>query len=279
MTALLPVPDARAGRDRLEVLTALISAPSFDPLFRAEIIKIPAGHPVYRWNCLVTGCERPTMGHGDLCRLTGAVAQAPRRRRDAGWLPAGRGAGRAWRGTQSSRAGSARSVRPATSPCGCVTTTSSAGIGYRDQHGDGADFGRWLAGQEPAPGYGCCRVRVCPETGELAAGAVRPARGALPPQGSPGGAALPSQWGSRYERPGRAVPVGYADEAAFRRWCATAARCCGRRRSTCAGLHPLLRAEIQWGMSAHARQAARAVGTGSGCSGWRTTAASAACAR
>ena len=64
--ALLPQPDAREGRDRLEILTALISAPSFDPLFRGDIIKIPAGHPVYRWNCLA-GCERTVMGHGDLC--------------------------------------------------------------------------------------------------------------------------------------------------------------------------------------------------------------------
>src|SRR6266568_4941202 len=63
---LLPQPDAREGRDRLEVLAALISAPSFDPLFRPDIIKVPAGHPVYRWNCLA-GCERTVMGHGDLC--------------------------------------------------------------------------------------------------------------------------------------------------------------------------------------------------------------------
>ena len=41
--ALLPQPDAREGRDRLEILTALISAPSFDPLFRGDIIKIPPG--------------------------------------------------------------------------------------------------------------------------------------------------------------------------------------------------------------------------------------------
>jgi len=51
--------DARASRDRLEVLTALMNAPSFDPLFRTDIITIPPCHPVYRWNCLVTDCERP----------------------------------------------------------------------------------------------------------------------------------------------------------------------------------------------------------------------------
>ncbi|MDN5933781.1 MAG: hypothetical protein L0I24_22370, partial [Pseudonocardia sp.] len=65
--ALHPLQDERTGRDRLEVLTALINAPSFDPLFRPDLIKIPAGHPVYRWNCLVTDCERPKAGRGDLC--------------------------------------------------------------------------------------------------------------------------------------------------------------------------------------------------------------------
>ena len=74
VTSLLSHPDARAGRDRLEVLTALIDAPSFDPLFRAEIIKIPPDHPIYRWNCLVTGCERPKAGRGDLSRPSAAVA-------------------------------------------------------------------------------------------------------------------------------------------------------------------------------------------------------------
>ena len=67
VTSLRPVRDGRAGRDRLEVLAALIGAPSFDPLFRTEIITVPPGHLVYRWNCLVTGCERPRSGYVDLC--------------------------------------------------------------------------------------------------------------------------------------------------------------------------------------------------------------------
>jgi len=82
VTSLLPVRDDRAGRDRLDILAALISAPSFDPLFRTEVIAVPPGHPVYRWNCLVTGCERPKMGHGDFVLSSpGVVApgQADRR--------------------------------------------------------------------------------------------------------------------------------------------------------------------------------------------------------
>ena len=87
--ALLPQPDARQGRDRLEIMTALISAPSFDPLFRGDIIKIPAGHPVYRWNCLA-GCARTVMGHGD---LRAAHQVLWRRHRDEGGTRAGFSAG------------------------------------------------------------------------------------------------------------------------------------------------------------------------------------------
>ena len=60
---------ARAGRDRLELLTALIEGPAFDPLFRGEVIRIPAGHPVLRWACLVTGCARPRKGSLDMCSV------------------------------------------------------------------------------------------------------------------------------------------------------------------------------------------------------------------
>ena len=38
----------QAGRDRLEILTALIAGPSFDPVYRPDIITIPGGHPIYR---------------------------------------------------------------------------------------------------------------------------------------------------------------------------------------------------------------------------------------
>src|SRR5260221_13693083 len=56
----------RAGRDRLELLTALIGGPAVDPLLRAEGIRIPADHPVFRWVCLVAGCERPRKGSIDM---------------------------------------------------------------------------------------------------------------------------------------------------------------------------------------------------------------------
>ena len=47
----------RAVRDRLELVTALIGAPSFDPLYRTGLIRFPRDHPVYRWGCAVEGCR------------------------------------------------------------------------------------------------------------------------------------------------------------------------------------------------------------------------------
>jgi hypothetical protein len=67
--ALLSSRPDRVGRDRLEILTALIGAPSFDPIFRADIVRIPLGHPTYRWWCLVSDCERVRSSSSDMCAV------------------------------------------------------------------------------------------------------------------------------------------------------------------------------------------------------------------
>jgi hypothetical protein len=56
---------------------------------------------------------------------------------------------------------------------------------------------------------------------------------------------LLSRRSDRYERAGLPVPVGYADEPAFRRWCATAAAAMRPSKVNLRGLHPPARAEIQ----------------------------------
>ncbi len=254
--SLLPRQDARTGRDRLEVLTALINAPSFDPLFRAEIIKIPLGHPVYRWECLVTDCERSRSGHGDLCS---AHAVLWRQRRDDG----------------ESRADLLRTAPPAglgeeteERPCRICPQRPARQLAlqlchhhqfrwyhHRERHGVETDFDGWLAEQEPLPGYGNCRVQVCPELADSPLGLCYRHERRYHKQGSPGGAALPVQWSNRFERVGRAVPVSYADERAFQRWCARAAPVLRPGQVNLRGLHPLLRAEIQWGLFAHTQAA------------------------
>ena len=79
---------------------------------------------------------------------------------------------------------------------------------------------------------------------------------------APAGRRCRGQWGNRYERAGRPVPVEYADEPAFRRWCAAAAAVLRPAQVNLRGLRPLLRAEIQWGMSLARPGPAREVGTG-----------------
>ncbi len=249
VTSLLPVLNDRAGRDRLEILVALISAPSFDPLFRAEIIAVPPGHPVFRWNCLVTGCERPKTGHGDLCSAHLELWRHAQRDGElkADFLRATRPAGlAAWTHERPCRICPQRPARNVALVL--CDKHQFRWFRHRELHGGDADFAGWLAGQEPYPGYGCCRVRVCPELANSPLGLCARHESRYRAQGRPGGAALPSQWANRYERRGHAVPVLYRDEAAFRRWSATADPVLRPAQVNLRGLHPLLRAEIQWGM-------------------------------
>ena len=71
----------------------------------------------------------------------------------------------------------------------------------------------------------------------------------------PGGAALPSSGGTATNRCGRPVPIEYADEAAFRRWCATAPAPWWPGQINLLGLRPLVRAEIKWGLFIHTQRA------------------------
>jgi integrase len=251
------LPGGREGRDRLEILAALLNAPSVDPLFRAEVIKIPAGHPVYRWYCLVAGCERPKKSGGDLCsahldqwrdRQRGGAQSKGDFMRTAS--PAGPAS---WRGERPCRICPQRPAR-------CVTLVLCGrhqDRWWRERHarGAGADFDRWLAGQEPYPGFGDCRVAVCPELASSPLGLCALHEGCYRRLGRPGGAALPAQWATRYERTGRVVPVGYADEAAFRAWCASAPPVASAAQVNLRGLPALLRAELQWGLWAHTQEA------------------------
>ncbi|MEV0052458.1 hypothetical protein AB0H34_18375 [Saccharopolyspora shandongensis] len=59
----------RVPADRQELLSALISGPRFDPMFRGEVISLPPEHSTYYWKCLVQDCERPNgmKDSKDLC--------------------------------------------------------------------------------------------------------------------------------------------------------------------------------------------------------------------
>ncbi|MFE2868798.1 hypothetical protein [Embleya sp. NPDC059259] len=198
MTTLLPQPDTRTGRDRLEVLTALISAPLFDPLFRPDIIKVPPNHPVYRWNCLCADCDRSTMGHGDLCSSHEMLWRdhRDRGRTRAEFLrtaaPVGLGDG------VEQRTCGIRPERPARHlTLELCHYHEFRWYNHRGRRGGDADFDAWLLDRRPLPGFGSCRVHVCPELADSPLGLCFRHERRYRRHGRPGGATLPSQWGTR----------------------------------------------------------------------------------
>ncbi len=245
----------RVGRDRLEILTALINGPSFDPTYRPDIIKIPRGHPVYRWECVVDGCERVRSGGNDMCSTHWE-----------GWVETRRG------GTTRARYLAAATPLASTNweradPCRICPTRpamrySGLRLCLRHHHSwkhasrpgpDATDLERWVAQQEPLGSYGECQARVCADLAESPLGLCSWHVHRYRRDAEPGAAALPPRW-QTLEGPGRAVSVGYGDEAAFRAWCAAAFPVSRPGQINLRGLRPLLRAEIQYTLFAHARQ-------------------------
>ncbi|WP_236669846.1 tyrosine-type recombinase/integrase [Streptomyces antimycoticus] len=261
MTAksLLPLytdgPD-REFRDRLEILTALMGAPSFDSVFREVIIRIPRGHRVYQWHCVVDRCERVRHAGVDLCSAHfqewGAVRESGTTR--AQFLTAAEPLPRA----EYDREGSClicpgRPTSPRTDLRLCRRHYGSwkYSVSLREAS---VDFDRWVADQEPCEGYGDCRVVVCPGLAESPLGLCRWHRHRYKRDGRPGGAALPPSWWHRYESRGLPVDVSCADQNAFRSWCARVDPAPRPGQVNLRGLRPLLRAEIQWTLFAHTQQ-------------------------
>jgi len=245
----------RVGRDRLEVLTALINGPSFDPLFRAEVIRIPRQHSVYQWECVVAGCERVRTGGMDVCSIH-RVEWCEARARGVGkaeFLLAARPLGPSeWVEEERCRVCPQRPAQH-TELRLCLRHQTRWNFDQRTQ-GAAVDFGRWLGGQEPLDGWGDCRVVVCPNLANSPLGLCSGHGRRYRLHRRPGGAVLPAHWWHRYEQYGRPVPVVYEDEACFRAWCATVAPVPWPGQLNLLGLRPLLRAEIQWGLFVHTQR-------------------------
>ncbi|MDX3641793.1 site-specific integrase [Streptomyces sp. MB09-02B] len=257
--SLLPVhtdrPD-RQGRDRLEILTALIHSPSFDPVFREPIIRIPRGHAVYRWECLINQCERVRDGGTDLCSV---------HRRE--WNEAKeRGVGKAAFVTAAEPLGPSEWIReescricpqrPAAHTATRLCVRHQTRWLYLCRSGaiEESDFAQWLGEQEPLTGYGECQAAVCVSLAYSPLGLCSGHRHRYRLHGRPGGASLPDHWWHSYERIGQPVPVVMENREEFRAWCTSVAAVTWPGQINLRGLSPLLRAEIQWGMFRHAEQ-------------------------
>jgi hypothetical protein len=232
--ALVPSDEpARVGRDRLEVLSALMHASGFDPLYRADVIVFPADHPAYGWECGVPQCERPRtwIAGAGLCQVH---YQA--------WLTARR--------SGMTKAAFLRGATPLQGNRGFLTAcricpgrpTATRVSDLCRRHYDGwlrhratRDFDDWLAEQVAYDGYGTCQVVVCAGLADGPLGLCTGHRERYRDDGRPGGACLPANWLHRLESRGLPVPVDYADETAFRPGAPPRGRSGTWARSACSG--------------------------------------------
>jgi integrase len=242
------------GLDRLGSLTALIGGPSFDRLYRSEVIQIPPSHPVYGWECVVAGCERPR-GYGDVC--------GQHRREWAQARAAGVGKAEFLTGARPLRLfRGAQDV-----PCRVCPQRPAAHSRWRLCHrhmrqwyerqragGDAAGFGLWVQTLTACAGYGPCRVVVCPSLAYSPLGLCFGHEARYRQAGRPGGAVLPRNWHGRFDRNGLAVPVSYAGEKLFGHWCMTEPAMPWPGQVNLRGLRPLVAAEIRWGLHCHAQR-------------------------
>ncbi|WP_107421123.1 tyrosine-type recombinase/integrase [Streptomyces sp. CB03234] len=251
LAARTPDPDRREARDRLEVLTALIDGPGFDAVFRDDVIRIPARHPVYPWCCVVPDCERPRWEKNDLCAVH---AQHWRDARSAGVRKSD--FVHTAEPLKATRMAEERRChicpeRPAfNNELKLCFRHRNRWKKYRQSHGRAADFEQWAVDQEIYPGYGSCQLRACRDLAASPLGLCTVHLGRYQAAGQPGGATLPKSY-HRWEREGSPVPVRYVDEAAFRQWCRDEPPVMRVGELNLSGLRPLVRAEIKWGLHAH----------------------------
>ncbi len=254
---VIPLPLAggdRADRDRLELLTALISGPSFDPLYRADVIRIPRDHPVFPWGCVAGDCERARAPSSDLCEIHTRL-----------WRKA-RAAGTGKAAFLDTAPGLALIARVEELPCRVCPERPADSLrlqlccrherqwsDYQEVTGD-PGFDQWLARQVPIAGYGSCQVRVCQCLATSPLGLCTWHGASYKRQHRPGGASLPSAWPRRFELAGQPVPVSFRDEIRFLDWCAQETAVCWPGQVSLRGLRPLLQAEIRWGLFAFARE-------------------------
>lgn len=254
LLSLLPDQErGRVKRDRLELLTALTHAPTFDAFFRADIVQMPPHHPVFGWRCEIEGCDRV--------------------RKPGGLCPSHEAEWRSAQGRQMSRADFVRAAKPGARPVGvdpgvcricpdrpAVIRSERLCQKHKDNWDDNRfsarplSFEQWLALQEPVPGFGGCGIVACPYLAASPVGLCVVHRDRYRRAGQPGGARVADGWQHDFEVKGVPVPVLIDDALAFRRWCAVQDPVYRSGAVNLVGLQPLAKAEIQWGMYAHTQR-------------------------
>ncbi|MFJ9368459.1 tyrosine-type recombinase/integrase [Nocardia sp. NPDC101769] len=235
MIPLIVLPNdngSRQTRDRLELLAALIAAPSFDPLYRDDIIEVPRDHPAFGWGCQVADCERVKMQSTPTCanhHLEWKAAKAEGRSR-AEFLAAAQPL-TALSGTDP---GVCR-ICPERPAVGghelCRTHLYAWKVQVERGH---TDYEHWIANEPAKPGFGECRCVVCPHR------AVSERWGLCFPHHQ----RFTQQFGTGLDRDVMA--------SAMRKYYVQADPTYRFDLINLRGLPPLVRAEFKWGLYAHA---------------------------
>ncbi|MFE5125128.1 tyrosine-type recombinase/integrase [Streptomyces sp. NPDC056669] len=251
-----PAAATRTTPDRLEILQALIAAPTFAPEMRDDVIRVAPDHPIYGWRCQVPECERGRAGMQDFCHA-----------HDIEWSEIKRAGGTVvdfFRKAQPLHA-RARHKNNMCLVCSDAPAYAAEGLCYlhvkyfrswqryerKMQRSD--DLDHWLPNQVPFPDFGQCRVVACGDAGVDWIGLCYTHLQRYNAAGRPG-AARNALRGKRYQSTQRRpVKVLYNNEAAFNEWCRHSeplSRTDGT--VTLLGLRPLVRAEIKWALFRHA---------------------------
>lgn len=246
----------RTAGDRLELLTALITAPNFDPLFRTDVIKVPRDHPTYGWGCAVSGCQRAQGPARDFCKV-----------HELEWVAAQK-AGQSI--TEFHMAAVPLIPKSRIDPPPCVVCPDAPawdarqlcylhGSRWLRHHADVRGrkgmlpvYEEWLAKQVPFPHFGQCKVLPCPEQASSPLGLCHRHITHYERDRKPGGARPAANWARWIVTRNKPVPIEYADRSLFERWCretGLANRANGQ--VSLLGLRPLVKAEIKWALFQH----------------------------
>ncbi|MGW9613179.1 tyrosine-type recombinase/integrase [Streptomyces diastaticus] len=246
----------RTAGDRLELLTALITAPNFDPLFRTDVIKVPRDHPTYGWGCAVSGCQRAQGPARDFCKV-----------HELEWVAAQK-AGQSI--TEFHMAAVPLIPKSRIDPPPCVVCPDAPawdarqlcylhGSRWLRHHADVRGrkgmlpvYEECLAKQVPFPHFGQCKVLPCPEQASSPLGLCHRHITHYERDRKPGGARPAANWARWIVTRNKPVPIEYADRSLFERWCretGLANRANGQ--VSLLGLRPLVKAEIKWALFQH----------------------------
>ncbi|MFD4660562.1 tyrosine-type recombinase/integrase [Kitasatospora sp. NPDC058444] len=246
---------SRTTTDRLELMRALIASPTFDPLFREDVICIPGHHPGYGWLCGIGGCQRAADGTREFCQA-----------HKAEWSQV-----KASGGNIAEFLSVAQPLKPLSwhaAPACLVCPGIPAFSGNQLCHlhekqwyqrrkdhtkrtGQALAFDSWLAQARSYPGFGGCRVVSCPELAGFPLGLCYRHQSHYQREGRPGGARMPTNWSRALAKYG-CVEIIYTDESLFRQWCSeTGPPRRANGRVSLLGLRPPAKAEIQWTMFHH----------------------------